>query len=512
MEYLSGITALLMSALPGLTVALETQPAVQKIPNILLIYSDDLGYGDLSCYGAQAVKTPKIDALAAQGRLFTQAYATAATCTPSRYSLLTGQYAWRKPGTQVLPGDAASIIDSGRQTLPAMLKRAGYVTGIVGKWHLGLGDGKNPIDWNKTVSHGPNQVGFDSSFIIPATNDRVPCVYLENGKCVNLDPTDPIKVSYRRKIGKDPTGLSHPELLRLQTTHGHNGTIVNGVSRIGFMSGGHAARWVDEEMADGFVTRCSDFMTRSAQSDSPFFLMFSAVDIHVPRLPHPRFAGTSALGTRGDVIHQLDWSVGQLMARLGQLGIAENTIVIFSSDNGPFLDDGYADSAILLNQNPEGISHSPTGLLRGHKYSIYEGGCRIPMIVRWSEKITNPGMKSEAVISQMDLFGSLAALLNQPLDRSVVTDAQDQRAALFGCDTKGREWLVEQGSSGLALRWKNYKFVPQCGEAPFNKGFSLFDLKSDPAEKKNIAEVHPEKVQQCREILEKCTEGKVYLR
>jgi len=181
-------------------------------PNIVLIIADDLGYGDVSCYGATKVKTPNLDRLAGQGIRFTDAHSTSGTCTPSRYSMLTGEYAWRKKGTGILPGDAALIIDPKRATLPSVLKSAGYNTGAVGKWHLGLGDGK--LDWNTEIKPSPNEIGFDYSFIIPATVDRVPCVFVENHRVVGLDAKDPITVSYQYKVGDEPTGKENPDLLR----------------------------------------------------------------------------------------------------------------------------------------------------------------------------------------------------------------------------------------------------------------------------------------------------------
>ena len=173
-------------------------------PNVVLIYADDVGFGDLGCYGATSVKTPHLDRLAKRGLRFTDAHSSSATCTPSRYSMLTGEYAWRKKGTGVLPGDARMIIDPGRFTLPAMFKKAGYATGVVGKWHLGLGTGN--IDWNGPIKPGPLEIGFDSAFLVPATGDRVPCVYVEDYRVVGLDPADPIRVDYSKPIGSEPTG------------------------------------------------------------------------------------------------------------------------------------------------------------------------------------------------------------------------------------------------------------------------------------------------------------------
>ena len=226
------------------------EETVEK-PNIVLIYLDDLGYGDVGFNGATAIQTPNMDKLARGGVRFTNGYASSATCTPSRYALLTGVYPWREKDAKILPGTAPLIIGTEQLTLPKMLKEVGYHTGIVGKWHLGLGNGD--VDWNQKVEPGPNEVGFDHSYIMAATQDRVPTVYIENGTVVGLDPNDPIEINYDENFEGEPTGLENPEKLKMRWHHGHNNSVVNGIPRIGFMKGGEKAQWRDEDMADVFL-------------------------------------------------------------------------------------------------------------------------------------------------------------------------------------------------------------------------------------------------------------------
>ena len=325
-------------------------------PNIIFIFSDDLGIGDLSCYGATRVATPHIDRLAAQGQRFTNAYATSATSTPSRFGLLTGMYPWRLPNTQIAPGNSELIIDPECHTLADAMHDAGYVTGAVGKWHLGLGP-VGGTDFNVEIRPDARDIGFDYEYLIPATVDRVPCVFVENGRVVGLDPFDPITVNYDHKVGDWPTGSENPELLKLRPSHGHDNTIVNGISRIGWMTGGRSALWVDEGIADTIALKATQFIAR--HKDEPFFLYMGTNDVHVPRVPHPRFAGKSGLGTRGDVILQLDWTIGEVMRTLDSLGIADNTLLVFTSDNGPAIDDGYQDEAAMRLGGHTPLRHLP---------------------------------------------------------------------------------------------------------------------------------------------------------
>jgi len=473
-------------------------------PNIVLIYADDLGYGDVGCYGASRVRTPNIDRLAGGGLRFTNAHAPAATCTPSRYALLTGEYAWRRKGTNILPGDARLVIEPGRTTLPSILKAAGYATGVIGKWHLGLGAGT--LDWNGEIRPGPADVGFDYSFLVPATGDRVPCVYVEQGRVVGLDPGDPIQVSYNAPVGNDPTGRDNPELLRMRPSAGHDQTIVNGISRIGYMSGGRAARWIDEEMADTLTSRAVAFIERNR--DHPFFLYFATHDIHVPRVPHPRFAGTSGMGPRGDAIVQFDWEAGEILRTLGRLNLAGNTLVIVTSDNGPVVDDGYADRAVELLGG-----HRPGGPLRGGKYSAFEAGTRVPFLVRWPGRV-KPGV-SAALVCQIDFLSSFASLTGRPLAPGDAPDSLDMLRALTGRSPRGRDTLVEQGGA-LSLIAGTWKYVEPSGGARVGQGTNielgndpqpqLYNLADDIGETRNVAAAHQEKVRELAGMLKSIRE------
>jgi arylsulfatase A-like enzyme len=483
-----------------LSLAASTATA-QNRPNVVLIYADDLGYGDVSAYGARGLATPNMDRLVREGLRFTDAHATSATCTPSRYAMLTGEYAWRKAGTNILPGNAALIIEPGRPTLATVFRQAGYATGVVGKWHLGLGPAGGP-DWNAEIRPGPLDIGFDAAFIMAATGDRVPTVYVENRRVAGLDPADPIRVSYDQPVGDWPTGRGNPDLLKMHPSHGHDQTIVNGISRIGYMTGGKAALWKDEEMAAVFTRQATVFLERHRQK--PFFLFFAAHDPHVPRVPHPRFVGKTTMGPRGDAIAQLDWSVGEILSALDRLGLAKDTLVLLTSDNGPVINDGYRDDAVEKLGD-----HAPAGPFRGGKYSNFEGGTRVPFVVRWPERI-RPAV-SDALVSQVDLLASLASLVGAPQADARAGDSQDVLPALLGRSKVGRAALVEQAGA-LSLRQGHWKYIAPSQGARIQKNTNtelgndpepqLYDLATDPGERKNLATVHPDKVRELAAMLE----------
>ena len=469
-----------------------------ETPNIIVIMADDLGYGDVSCYGATALHTPNIDKLAAEGIRFSSGYCSASTCTPTRYSLLTGTYAFRGKRTGIAPPNSPAIIEPGTETMASVLQRAGYATGVIGKWHLGLG-GENGPDWNGELNPGPLEIGFDTCFLLPTTNDRVPQVYVNDHRVLNLDPADPLWVGNKKPSPDHPTGLTHRHTLKMDWSHGHNSTIHNGISRIGFYTGGRAARFRDEDLADKWVEKSIQFMEQ--HKDEPFFLFFSSHDIHVPRMPHERFQGKTSLGFRGDAIVQLDWCVGELVKALDRLQLTENTLVVFCSDNGPVLDDGYQDGAI------DNIGdHRAAGPFTGGKYSVYEGGTRTPFITRWKGRI-QPGL-SDRLVCTIDLAASLAALTGQALPGDACLDSFNVLDSLLGTPgAVGRDHLVQQnnGNNGTyALRsgsWKLHRYdrktarnvvVEKQLENTTVPQFQLFNLADDPAEKQDVSDQHPE--------------------
>ena len=504
---LSLLTPVLCSALTAEAKTPKDNKVTNRAqPNVIIIFADDLGYGDLECYGAKNVQTPNVNRLASEGIRFTNTHTIAATSTPSRYSLLTGEYAWRRPDTDIAAGNAGMIIRPGQYTMADMFKNAGYATCAIGKWHLGLGDKTAEQDWNAPLPSSLGDLGFDSHYIMAATADRVPCVFIENGKVANYDPSAPIEVSYKGNFPGEPTGKDNPELLYNQkSSHGHDMAIVNGIGRIGFMKGGGKALWKDENIADSITTHAIDFIKQ--HKDEPFFMYFATNDVHVPRFPHDRFRGKNPMGVRGDAIVQFDWSVGQIMETLDKLGLAENTLIILSSDNGPVVDDGYDDKAEeLLN------GHSPAGPWRGNKYSAFEGGTAVPAIVRWPKKIKE-SRESDVLMSQIDWMASLGSLVNAKFPKGSASDSHNRIGNLLGTDNADRPWVIEQAANHvLSVRTKDWKYIePNDGPAMIQWGPKietgnsstpqLYDMRKDINERANLALQHPEVVYDMQNIL-----------
>ncbi len=479
-----------------------------KRRNVILMYADDLGFGDLNCYGSCRVETPNLSRLCEEGLKFYNAYSASAVCTPARYGILTGRYPFRNDRAHILPGDAQCIIERGTRTIADLFRSSGYRTGIVGKWHLGLSDGSAPIDWNRDINVTPLDFGFDESFIFPATADRVPCIYVDGRSVANLDPQDPIAVSYEAECPFEGIHTYHndPGPLRMLSSHGHDNSVIGGIGRIGYMRGGQKALWRDEDLAETFLKRALDFIAESQKEERPFFLYYALHQPHVPRVPSERFRGVSKLGPRGDVIAEMDWCVGELMDRLDNLGIREETIIIFSSDNGPVLDDGYQDNARELNG-----THRPAGPLRGGKYSRYEGGTRVPFL------ISCPGFVrrgvTDALISQVDLYASFAEMLGVTLSEKEAVDSHDVLAALIGESPRGREEvLTEDLMCRKVLRRNNWVYLTPGKGSPYMEhvqietGASLdpqlYCLDYDLGQQSNVAWEHEELIEEMEKRLQ----------
>jgi len=495
--------AVLTLAFGGALLHADTGEAVTK-PNIVLIYTDDLGYGDVGCYGATKVKTPNIDRLAEQGRMFMDAHSASAVCTPSRYSLLTGEYAWRKKIWGPLhPTKSGLVIDTKIMTLPRLLQGNGYATACVGKWHLGFT--KGPHNYNGPLKPGPLEVGFDYYYGIPQVNSGPPFVYVENHKVVGYDPKDPFVP------GKAPKTPQYPEK--------------NLRPIIGGAAAAHAL--YKDDMLGTEITRKAVAWLKEhhkKNSEKPFFLYFATPQIHHPFTPHPRFEGTSDCGRYGDFIHELDWMVGEVMKTLDELKIADNTLLIFTSDNGGMLNQGGKDAWKA--------GHRLNGDLLGFKFGAWEGGHRVPFIARWPGQI-EPGSRSDQLICSIDLMASFASMLGHPLKAQEGPDSVDVLEALIGNpDQPMREHLIQapfheknlsirsgkwvyigaRGSGGFggntggpgAVAWageKNSDITPAGGyrkDAPTDQ---LYDLSVDVSQATNVVREHPEVARELRRQL-----------
>jgi arylsulfatase A-like enzyme len=439
--------------------------AVQR-PNIVFILADDIGYGDFGCYGSRAIPTPNVDRLAAQGLRFTDVHSPSAMCTPTRYGIMTGRYAWRSPtGCTVLLGDDPLCIPLDCPTLPRTLQAAGYATGAVGKWHLGLG--MPAPDFNAELKPGPREVGFDYSFIMPGTGDRVPCVYVENERVVGLDPNDPIQITERRQ---------HHELM--------------GSKRIGKMTGGTAALWKDEDMADVFTSKAVRFIEE--HQSGPFFLYLATHDCHNPTRPNERFRGKSKIGARGDAVVSFDWTVGQVMETLERLHLADRTVLIVTSDNG-----GYQVHGIRFQ-------HPTNGPLRGYKQDLYEGGHRVPFILRWPGQAP-AGQTSGAMFCLADMLATFADLAGARHPPAPGLDSVDVKEAFLGHPSPRAELVMHDGHSrtGVAIRRGPWVLIPagKLDSTEVAKGDQLFNVVQDLGEMHNVAADHPDLVIELRKLL-----------
>ena len=464
------------------------QPTVEAAPpNIVVILADDMGYGDVHALNTQSkIPTPNLDQLAADGMTFTDAHTPSAVCTPTRYGLLTGRYCWRsrlKRGVQ--NGYGLPLIETERATVASFLKSQGYHTGIVGKWHLGLGfqkpDGKN-IDYSKPLTHGPNSLGFDESYIIPASLDFPPYVYIRNHKVTAL----PDRVQAAQKF---------PEFLR---------------------KGPIGADFDMEGCLDRLAEEAGLFINAAAKKDSPFFLYVPLTAPHKPVWPHRRFRGKTKLGKYGDFVVQVDATVGNVLKSIDSAGVRDNTLVIYTSDNGSFMrrldnDDAtdHVDDETIQAYRAD--RHRANGPFRGTKADIWEAGHRVPFFARWPGKIRN-GSSNASTICLTDFFATAAAILGSPVPDKAAPDSFSFLAQLQGRKPERvRPPVIHHSSGGMfAARSANWKLVLGNGSGgrqqprgkPFERPYHLFDLSADIAETNNLIDKHPHTASQLEELVE----------
>ncbi len=486
------------------------QSCAQKTenPNIILINADDLGYGDLGCYGATKIKTPHIDGLAREGRIFLDAHSASAVCSPSRFGLLTGRYPLRKNYWGPIPFRSPLTIDKGTPTIASILKSAGYHTACIGKWHLGFGDAQN--NWNEELKPGPLELGFDYYFGIPQVNSGPPFVYVENRQVVGYDQNDPFVFGIESVTQKWPAKGGYKAIGGAQKAH---------------------ELYRDEELGTTFKDKAISWMkkVKNTHKHEPFFLYLATSNIHHPFTPAPQFKGTSECGIYGDFVHELDWMVGEILSAIDDLGEKNNTLVIFTSDNGGMLNLG--------GQAAWKAGHKLNGNLLGFKFGAWEGGHRIPFIVRWPGKIPQ-NTKSALLISHIDLLATFAALTGQELDHSVYQDSYNQLNTITGNPDKAiRDHLIISPNSPehLVVRKGKWVYIPAQNEGGFRgtqidehtlggaaalkltkqqnsdvvdgeirqgaPNAQLYNLEKDPYQKINVYNDYPEKVLELQNIL-----------
>ncbi|MCM2369796.1 sulfatase family protein [Aporhodopirellula aestuarii] len=497
----------------------QSEPDTPPPPNVVFIFADDLGYGDLGCYGATKVQTPNIDRLATQGRMFSDAHSASAVCTPSRYALLTGEYPIRALNGKGVWGPLSPfsglIIDTDTPTIGKVFKNQGYSTACLGKWHLGFGEGKN--DWSVPLTPGPNEVGFDYYFGVPLVNSGSPFVYVENDTIVGYDPADPLKAG----VPPSPT----PRFPEEASVKGPNK-----------FTGALAAHKIYDDEKTGTLLTEKAVSWISQNKDNPFFLYFATTNIHHPFTPAPRFKGTSQCGLYGDYIHELDWMVGEILASLEHNGLSDNTLVIFTSDNGGMLNYG---GRIAME-----AGHRINGDLLGFKFGAWEGGHRVPMIAKWPGKI-EAGSKSDQLICNVDMLATFMALTDQDASKLQDKDSINMLPAFVGNPTeplRSELLLAPHKSTNLSIRKGKWMYISGRGSGGFNGSkpnqhawggppaaafagsvnsdiengkikpnappAQLYDLENDLYQTKNLYREYPEIVQEM-EMLLKTYSGKI---
>jgi arylsulfatase A len=483
----------------------QNKAPVRKLPNVIYINVDDLGFGDIGAYGATKVKTPNIDQLAREGRKFTDFHSASAVCSPSRYALLTGQYPSRKEMWRPVFLRSPLVIDTGQMTLGKIMQNAGYETAIIGKWHLGFGN-LDPVDWNKELKPGPLEVGFNYFFGIPVLNSHPPFVYVEDHHVIGLEPNDPLV------YGKSAITRPYPEKLDIDS--------------IGGAEKAHDI-YVDSLIGSTITAKAINWIKKN--KENPFFLYFNPTNIHHPFTPHGRFIGTSDAGLYGDFIHELDWMVGEILATLDREGLRENTLVIFTSDNGGMLNQG--------GQQTWRTGHRPNGDLLGFKFDAWEGGHRVPFIVRWPGKIQAQS-QSEEMLCNIDMLSTFASLTGQVLKNGEAPDSYDALPAILGTsEGPVRDFLIisPRLKTHLAIRKGKWMYIPAQNSGGFTgtvigehelggsaahiltkhvnsdieNGIvkpgappaQLYDLEKDPMQMHNLYHQHPEIIKELELLL-----------
>lgn len=447
-------------------------------PNIIYIMADDLGYGDLSCYGAEKIHTPNIDKLAKNGIRFTDAHSPSAVCTPTRYGVLTGRYSWRgRLKKEVLwSGYDRSLIEKDRKTIGNMMQEKGYETAHIGKWHLGWED-KDSIDYSKGfLGRGLRELGFDYSFVTASAHNLFPIVFVENHRILSkLKPMDYF--------------VYNPELPTPEAIYEWHETHDKGPMQI-------AVDWNPDLVDKIYTEKTISFINNhvSKKTNDPFYIHLTPEAPHLPNNVPDFMKSKSEAGERGDHIQMLDWMVGEIINTIDSLGIADNTLIILTSDNGPIQVgiDGRKDG-YYLGKFKTDFGHKSAGELRGFKTSIWDGGHRVPFIARWPAKIT-PDQVSDNLICLTDMMASFAAITGYDLSDDMGEDSFNALPVILGNDQEIRENIIHQDYYGnLSIRQGAFKLV----------GDKLFNLSDDIAEKTNIADKYPEKVLELKKMLEK---------